>query len=433
MAAASLNSALRPSAKTQIDADSRPRMLVSDERDDFEANANVDWYAGEECLEENVLLVKMDWWRWVPCLNMLADVLNDLPIIPDRLEQLLSMLATVYSLMLAIAISIPLAFNFGELTSAIARFAPNGTYYDPTITNVVPNDEENFGTYLVNTMMAEVSISIGLLTSSLMADVVIYLTLSCTSFRDPWRERNTNMLRDWWFWLRGSVFFMLLFSIVGMIYMFRAVSLVYIVKVPSHRCQKAAVAGDLMSCLYNSNLDTSTPWRYYDLISVCFAFPVFVVMGILLPSAGLTQKTYSYCKMQQERIRAMGGHLTMDDEEAEAGNTEVVEQAPAGNPAQVHPDPDATSVSETGTGSGGYSMHRHQACHGIEEGVWGGISGPHDLFRRVVALEATMYPTEKAGGLVDRVAALERDVIGYDLSGPLGARVAALEESIGEC
>ena len=68
--------------------------MVQDELDDFEANFHVDWFSGEtsggqDCFDPKELLVEMDWWRYIPLVNLVADGLNRIPMIPDRIEQLL--------------------------------------------------------------------------------------------------------------------------------------------------------------------------------------------------------------------------------------------------------------------------------------------------------------------------------------------------------
>ena len=171
--------------------DRQPRLMVTSELDDFECNPNQDWFAGQGCYEPERLLTTMSWWRYLPLVNICVEMLNDLPIMPDRLEQLLSMLATVSALQLASATAVPLAFTHNELEAAIVRLAPNGTYHDPT--KSVAWTTTHAGPNFVEVMGLRLSSAITYQMMCLLVTFSIYMCLAVTSFRDPWTGDTSSV------------------------------------------------------------------------------------------------------------------------------------------------------------------------------------------------------------------------------------------------
>lgn len=157
----------------------------------------------------------MEWWRWVPVVNFVVELLNDLPMIPDRIEQFLSMFATIGTLMLGVAVSVPMSFTYEELEASSLRFSLNGSY---------PGHAENSGEFVhihngrnygpSNWLAASATDAISQLQISLMITLGIYISMVITSFRDPYGERDCNLLKSWWSVIRFAIFGDTLFLIM---------------------------------------------------------------------------------------------------------------------------------------------------------------------------------------------------------------------------
>jgi len=131
-------------------------------------------------------------------------------MIPDRIEMLLGMMSTVNALMLGTAMSLTVAISHDEWEAAAQRFGPNGIYsqvlnrtdylLDLQKKGLTEPLLQNYkgGNYMTQVhFLGNCSQSVTMLSTSLTICLMVYFALAATSFRDPWKERNTKLLRAW--------------------------------------------------------------------------------------------------------------------------------------------------------------------------------------------------------------------------------------------
>jgi len=184
----------------------------------------------------------------VPGLNLLADALNPIPMIPDRIQQLLSMFATVEALLLGVTVSQAMSVNYAELQAAALRFAPNGTYdFGPQYTQdesmMLEGGYHRIGLYMAD----QIGQGTAYLSTGLLITLCLYFALAVTSFRDPWTERNTSLLRQWWLWIRLSLFVNLVLLLTGTFATFWGVWEMMLIKFPNPAC--AGLGSATRGCL----------------------------------------------------------------------------------------------------------------------------------------------------------------------------------------
>ena len=267
-------------------------------------------------------------------------------MIPDRIQQLLTMLATVASLMLGASFSMGATITYDEYEAAAQRYGPNGIF---NVGNNTLKKSLRYGSgdyWIVAEFTERIIDSNTYLGASLVITLAVYICMAVTSFRDPYSERNTKLLRAWWFWIRFSIFADGVLLVIGVYTAFMAFRELLRVKVPNVLCAgKTVDPTEFSRCLEGSpyGFDYQHIWNYEISMMMCVMTPLIIVFGLLLPSFALLRKTDIYCKMQKKRV---AGDAASQMQCGIFGNLELDQKAEEG-PVSISMTPQMVGIGET--------------------------------------------------------------------------------------
>ena len=136
------------------------------------------------------------------------------------------------ALMFSVAVGLPTCFDFNEVEEAIARFSEADTVHGGAYwaaADVWTGHFQNWGWWNWTTkQMTMASVMLG---SSVLTVILIYLSLTATTFKDPLKRDSPVLLKKWWDWTKFGIMYAFGNLIIGTVSLFNSIQGLYFLKV----------------------------------------------------------------------------------------------------------------------------------------------------------------------------------------------------------
>lgn len=187
--------------------------------------------------------------------------------------------------MFSIAVALPTCFDFNEVEEAIARFSEADTVHGGAYwaaADVWTGHFRNWGWWNWTTkQMTMASVMLG---SSVLTVILIYLSLTATTFKDPLKRDSPVLLKKWWDWTKFGIIYAFGNLIIGTVSLFNSIQGLYFLKFPDHYIQRFGEYAD------DWRDQADSPTAYYNSMSLCNLIAGVLVMGVVVPGVGLARK-----------------------------------------------------------------------------------------------------------------------------------------------